>query len=180
MLERGTVSGSRSRQDELMGPGQPAHHNAEESRYSAHVRNALLKLLKGDRDRLDLLVKYHREPNRLGILTVPLGMDTKALRTPRVEETLRAALSFLHDGSAGGPVSSSEDRSLGLIVQTRDFPTRFPHIVIQRTDSFDAKTGDPVKSRWTARRLQNQQSSIQTNRALDALNLGVEILKFVL
>lgn len=165
---------------ELLGPACPLDHNSEESRYSSYVRDALLQLLRGSRDQLDLLVKYHREPNRLGILAVPPAIDARALRPPQAEVILHSALRFLHDGSAGGPVSLSEDHTQGTIAQIQDFPTRFPHVVIQRTDSYDAATGEPMKSSWSVLRLQNQQSSIHTNRTLDALNLGVEILKIVL
>ena len=79
-----------------------------------------------------------------------------------------------------GPVAQSLDESRGLIFHTRDFPSRFPHIVLQRTDAVGMKDGAAVSTNWSAKRLQNQQNSLQTNRTLDVLALGVDLLKLAL
>ncbi len=161
--------------DELLGPSPLPEFNPDERRYGVHVRETLLKLLKGHQDALDLLTKYHREPGRLGAVPVPKTVDTRALRLSKVEEILSCTIRFLHDGSDGGPMAQWEDREQGLILQRRDFPTRFPHIVIVRTDTFDAGKGEPVTSSWCVHRIQNQRQGIRINRVLDVMNLGVSL-----
>ncbi len=161
--------------DEILGTSPLPDFNADEQRYGVHVRDTLMKLLRGDRDALDLLAKYHREPNRLGALPLPETVDPRAIRLSKVQEILARTIRFLHDGSEGGPIAQWEDRERGLIYQRRDFPTRFPHIVIERTDSYDAAKGDPIESSWCAHRIQNQRQNIRINRMLDLMNLGVSV-----
>ncbi len=164
--------------DDLLGANPLPEFNPDERRYSLHVRDTLMKLLKGKRDSLDLLTKYRREPNRLGAMPAPPTVNTRALRLQKVEEILSCTLRFLHDGSEGGPIAQWEDPANGVIFQRRDFPTRFPHIVIERTDTFDSAKREPIESKWRVYRLQNQRHNIQINRMLDAMNLGLELLKF--
>ena len=163
----------------LLAVGPFADYNPDERRYSVHVRETMLQLLKGDRDRLDILTKYHRDPSRLGALPVPKSVNPKALRLSKVEEILSSAVCFLHDGSAGGPIAQLEDRDRRVIIQRRDFPTRFPHIVVQRTDTYDVEKGEPLESTWCMYRLQNQRNSIRINRVLDVISVGLELLKWV-
>ncbi len=161
--------------DQLLGLNPLPDFNPNERRYGVHVRETLMGLLKGDRDMLDLLTKYHREPNRLGAVPVPKTVDTRALRLSKVEEILSCTIRFLHDGSDGGPMAQWEDETQGLIYQRRDFPTRFPHIVIERTDTFDAQKGEPITSSWCVHRIQNQRQGIRINRVLDVMNLSVNL-----
>ena len=163
--------------DELLGQNPLPDYNEDERRYSVYVRETLLQLLRGNRDELDLLAKYHREPDRLGAMPLPKTVDARKLRLPRVEKILEDAIRFLHDGSSGGPIAQSEDRARGLILQRRDFPTRFPHIVLERTDRFDEASGQPVDSFWCVHRLQNTRRNVRINRVLDLLNLGVELFR---
>ncbi len=166
---------TRDSTDELLGLSPLPEFNSNERRYGVHVRETLMKLLKGDKDALDLLTKYHQEPGRLGAVPVPGSVDTRALRLSKVEEILSCTIRFLHDGSDGGPMAQWEAPAEGLIYQRRDFPTRFPHIVIERTDTFDAEKGAPITSTWCVHRIQNQRQNIRINRVLDIMNLGVSL-----
>ncbi|MGE5619787.1 MAG: hypothetical protein ACM3US_11080 [Sphingomonadaceae bacterium] len=168
---------TRVDRDELLGSNPLPDFNEDERRYGVHVRNTLMKLLKGEHDTLDLLAKYYREPNRLGALPLPATVDPRALRLSKVEEILSSTIRFLHDGSEGGPTAQWEDTERGVTLLRRDFPTRFPHIVIERTDTFDAQKGEPIESTWCVHRLQNQRRNVLINRALDAMNLGLELLR---
>jgi len=161
--------------DALLGMSPLPDFNPSERRYGFHVRETLIKLLSGNRDALDLLTKYHREPGRLGVVPVPEGIDPRQLRLAKVEEILSCAIRFLHDGSDGGPLAQWEDPKRGLLLQKRDFPTRFPHIVLERTDSFDIVKLEPVASSWRVHRIQNQRQNIRINRVLDIMNLGVSL-----
>ena len=165
--------------DELLGISEFLDYTPDEQRYSVHVRETMLKLLRGDLASLDLLAKYHREPNRLGALPVPANVDPRALRLSRVEEILRATIRFLHDGTEGGPIAQSEDPVRGVIIQRRDFPTRFPHIVIERTDVIDRGKAEPLETSWCAHRTQNQRNNVRLNRVLDAMNLGLSVLDWL-
>jgi hypothetical protein len=171
--------GSGIERDDLMGLGDFCDYNDQERLYSVHVRETLLRLLRGERGRLSLLAKYHDDPTHLGVLPVPRGVDARAMRLPRVEEILTSAVRFLHDGTEGGPIAQSKDEARGVIVQRRDFPTRFPHIVIHRVDEFSASESLPIRTTWQILRLQNHRSNIQVNRFLDAANLGLSVLGFV-
>jgi hypothetical protein len=164
--------------DDLLGQNPLPQYNSDERRYSVHVRETLLKLIKGEVDVLDLMAKYYRDPNRLGAVPVPDSVDPKALRISKVEEILSNSIRFLYDGTEGGTMAQEEDAKLGVIKQVRDFPTRFPHIVIERTDVFDGENGELIQSSWCVHRVQNQRNSIRINRALDIMNLGFAILQW--
>jgi hypothetical protein len=163
--------------DALLGLHPLPDFNSDERRYGVHVRETLMKLLRGHRDQLNLLTKYHKEPGRLGAVPLPKTVDARGLRLSKVEEILSCAIRFLHDGSEGGPMAQWEDRERGLICQKRDFPTRFPHIVIERTDTFSAAKGEPITTSWCVHRIQNQRQNIMINRVLDVVNLGLELLR---
>ncbi len=167
-----------ARGDELLGANPFPDYNSDERRYSVHVRETLMRLLRGDRQDLELLTKYHREPNRLGIVPAPPEVDAKSLRLEKVEEILSSTIRFLHDGTEGGPIAQCEQSCDGAIVQTRDFPTRFPHIVIVRQDTFEAEGREPIETTWCVYRLQNQRQGVRQNQILNALNLAVELLKW--
>jgi hypothetical protein len=165
--------------DELLGPTPFSNLNQDERLYSVHVRDTMMRVLKGERDRLELMIRYHREPNRLGALPMPPEVDVSRVRLSTVDGILSSSLRFLHDGSEGGPIAQWEEQDTGMILQRRDFPTRFPHIVIERTDSYDGEKGEPIQTSWCVHRLQNQRHNIRVNRILDALNLGVDLLRYV-
>ncbi len=163
--------------DELLGPAPFSDLNPDERRYSIHVRDSIMRVLKGESDRLDVMARYHRDPGRLGAIPMPPGVNAGQVRISKAEEILSASLRFLHDGSEGGPTAQWEEQDRGVVLQRRDFPTRFPHIVIERTDSYDAENEEPIQTSWCMHRLQNQRHNIRVNRILDALNLGIDLLR---
>ena len=163
--------------DDLLGQKPLSEYNADERRYSVHIRETLLKLIKGDIDVLDLMAKYYKEPGRIGAVPIPPSVDPTAIRISKVEEMLASSIRFLHDGTEGGPMAQEEDLKRGAIIQKRDFPTRFPHIVIERTDIYDKGSGELIQSSWCVHRVQNQRNSIRVNRVLDILSLGMGILQ---
>jgi hypothetical protein len=122
-----------------------------------------------------LLRKYPAEPQRIGIMNT-VGVDTSRLRVRIVERLIRDALLFLHADPHGGPCAQVHGDNDDLI-ETRKFTTKFPHIVIERVDVFDAETGDTRHIQWSAMRMQNQRAATRINRMLDAANLGLDVVK---
>ncbi|HEX2923340.1 MAG TPA: hypothetical protein VHS28_04860, partial [Chloroflexota bacterium] len=178
-FEGGDMANIGIQRDELLGPTPFSDLNSDERRYSVHIRDTIMKVLRGESDRLDVMTRYHRESNRLGAIPMPPGVDPTQVRMSKVDEILSCSLRFLHDGSEGGPIAQWEEQDKGIILQRRDFPTRFPHIVIERTDSYDRERGEPIQTRWRVHRLQNQRHNIRVNRILDAVNLGIDLLRYV-
>ena len=158
---------------------QPARYTPAEQQFSALLQKRLDELLRGERNGLMLLRKYPDEPDRLGVMTTPSGVDARDLRIPIVERMIRHALLFLHADPHGGPTSQRGDRD-GRLVETQKFTTKFPHIVIERTDVYDAATIRPLYIQWLARRLQNQRAATRINRMLDAANLSLDVAKIFL
>ncbi len=161
---------------ELLGEPKLLEYEEDEQRYSAHVRARLMEMLRGNCDSLELVARYHQEPRRLGVLPIPKDVHPDALRFGVVEKILTDCIRFLHDGSEGGPVTQARDEARGVVVRLQDFPTRFPHIVLERTDEYDGTTLKPIKSLWCVYRLQNQRRNIQINRVLDAVGVGLNVL----
>ncbi len=160
----------------LLGLRPLSPYNEAEQRYSTLLYRRIEELLKGQRNSLLILRKYPAEPNRLGIMSTPGDIQREALRLHVVEKMAMDALVFLSELSTGGPVAQESDGN-GLLVETRKFPTRYPHIIIERVDRFvdGAETAQSIE--WCARRVQNQRASTRINRMLDAANLGVDLVK---
>ncbi len=175
----GTVTSTTTERADVLSPRHRPDYNESERRYGAHVRELMREVLKGDIDRLDVMTKYHGESGRLSVVPVPRTVDSAELRLDRVEEILTSTVRFLYDGSDPGPVAELGDQRDGVVVEPQDYPTRFPHIVIERTDAYDVESGDPIWSGWSIHRLQNQRRNTQINRMLDAMLLGLEILNRV-
>jgi hypothetical protein len=163
----------------LLGAVSRRDYNAAEQQYSRLLSDRLEQLLRGQRNDLLLLRRYHYDPNRLGIMPTPRGIDRRRLRIAMAEEMAMHLMAFLADSTVGGPAAQQSDPD-GRLTEIRQFPTRYPHIVIQRTDAYpDAGQPAPDWTEWRAERVQNQRTSTLVNRMLDAANLGVEIAKFV-
>ena len=163
----------------ILGIRAAARYNAAERQYSALLARRIEQLLRGRRNSLLLLRKYPADPNRLGAMATPEGLDRRALRIPIVEKLAMDTIVFLTDDSAGGPVAQRSDGNGGLI-ESRQYPTKYPHIIIERIDTYHAPGGEPNSIQWCARRMQNQRASTQINRMLDAANLGLEVVRFLL
>ena len=159
----------------LLAVHRPTRLGDAEQRFSAALQKRLDELLRGERNTLMLLRKYPHEPKRIGVMAAP-SVDPTKLRVRVVERMIRDALLFLHADAHGGPCSQTPDGHGGL-VEIRKYTTKFPHIVIERIDVFDAETGDTRHIQWCAMRLQNQRAATRINRILDATNLGIDVVK---
>jgi hypothetical protein len=172
----GAVEVAAERNDRLMAVHQPTRYTAAEQRFSGLLQKRLDELLRGERNGLILFRKYPDEPGRLGIMATPDDLDPRGLRIPVVEQMIRDALLFLHADPHGGPTSQRANGD-GLLVETQKFTTKFPHIVIERTDVYDAASERPIHIHWSASRVQNQRAATRINRMLDAANLGLDVVK---
>src|SRR3712207_3836877 len=141
----------------LLAVHRPTRYTEAEQRFSNALQKRLDELLRGERNSLILLKKYPHEPNRIGVMSAA-AVDPSQLRIKVVDRLIRDALLFLHADPHGGPPSQADDGDGGL-VETRKYTTKFPHIVIERIDVFDAETGDTRHIQWCAMRVQNQRAA---------------------
>ena len=163
--------------DALTGVRPPAEFTAAERSFSRCLRDHLDSLLEGKRNRVYLLRRYPREPGRLGVIQTP-RQDGKLVRFEVAEKLTIKVIEFIRSDTAAGPIAQSIGPDGGL-VEVQSFPTKYPHIVIERTDRFDAQGREPVEITWCLQRLQNQRQQTQFNRLLDATNLAFELLRLV-
>ena len=155
-----------------------ADYNAAERRLSEVLQRRLLELLEGKRDCLELLRKYPREPGRLGVIATPAGLPREQLRLPVVERLTWDALEFIRaDGAAGGPIAQAV--TADGVVELQTFATRYPHILIERTDRYRDADPEPVETSWRVRRVQNQRRQVRINRLLDAANIAIELVRLL-
>ena len=159
--------------DLLLGGRSPRAFNPDERRFSVYLRRCLDELLQGERNDLLLLRVYPATPERLGVMVTPRTIDRAALRPEIVRPLLEDALGFLYHGTPGGPTEQLETPDGGFAERTA-FPTKYPHIVIEREDTYDTD-GVCARSTWCAIRVQNQRAQTRINRLLDVANLGFEV-----
>ncbi len=164
--------------DGLLGTRPAAAYNDAERWYSRLLLERLEELLKGERDALLLLRKYPGQPNRLGVMPTPVGLDRQALGMQTVEKLAVAVMIFMSEQAPGGPVAQDVDEH-GRIVESRHYPTRYPHIVLDRIDIYGQDGGEPESSEWRIRRMQNQRLSTLVNRTIDAANLALELTRYL-
>ncbi len=159
----------------LLAVHKPTRYTEAEQRFSNALQKRLDELLRGERNTLMLLKKYPQEPKRIGVMAT-VAVDPSQLRIRVVERLIRDALLFLHADPHGGPCAQSDDGD-GSLVEVRKYTTKFPHIVIERVDVFDAESGDTKHIQWCATRVQNQRAATRINRILDATNLSIDVVK---
>ena len=143
------------------------------------LRQRLAELLQGKRNTLEILRKYPRDAARLGIIPTPPGFPLWDLHLATIEALTWDALRFVQADSAGGPVAQYADGE-GTIIEVQTFPTRYPHIVIDRIDRFSEdgpREADSIT--WRLLRVQNQRAQTQFNRVLDATNLLFEVVRLL-
>jgi hypothetical protein len=162
---------------DLLSPRPTTAYNQDEQKFSVLLRERLDDLLRGRRNSLLILRKYHQDGNRLGIMKTPSDVVTENLRLPVVERMLRDTLIFLHDGTPGSAPSRVSDTQDGTI-ETQSFTTKWPHIIVVRTDHYTGSAGEPTETIWQAQRVQNQRAQIRINRLLDVANLGIEVARW--
>src|SRR5262249_58870319 len=100
----------------------------------------------------------------------PAGVDRSELRVAMVERLVISTISFVRDVSPGGPVFQ---RRIGdRLVETQQFSTKYPHIIIERIDTFRLDDRTPLFTEWRLRRTQNQKDATRIHRRRDTPNLG--------
>ena len=166
------------RDDPLRSPRRRAGYNAAEQQFSLMLQQRLHALLEGKSNSLALLRRYPNQPDRLGVMVTPARVPRDQLRLPTVEGIIWDTLTFLRPDAVGGPVAQNPAAD-GSIVEHQLFSTRYPHIVIERTDRYVGDAPDAVETTWRLRRVQNQRSQTQFNRLLDAANLAFELLRVI-
>jgi hypothetical protein len=148
-------------------------YNPAEQRFSMVVQQRLHELLEGDCNDVLIMRLYPHRPERLGVMGTPPSVKRAHLRIPVVQRMLEDLVRFLADGPVGGQMSQ-ERRAGGRIAERQSFPTRYPHIVIEREDLF-AAGGRCEQTTLNAVRVQNQRVQTQINRLLDIANLDAEV-----
>jgi hypothetical protein len=166
------------RDDPLRQPRQRADYNAAEQQFSLILQQRLQALLEGKSNSLALLRRYPNQPDRLGVMVTPARVPRDQLRLTTVERIVWDALDFVRPDAVGGPVAQSLAPD-GSIVEHQIFSTRYPHIVIERTDRYVDDGSDPVEITWCLQRVQNQRTQTQFNRLLDAANLAIDLLRAI-
>jgi hypothetical protein len=163
--------------NELLEARSATTYSPSEQAFSSVVQKRLEELLRGELNALPLLRRYHRDPRRLGMPRTPADIDRRDLRLPVVEHILTAMLQFLHagTGAAGGPISQSQEN--GHLLERQVFTTRFPHILIERVDRYEQDSREVLETEWIVKRIQNPRADVRLNRALDAANLGLELMR---
>jgi hypothetical protein len=169
---RGSTRGT----DPLTGDRRRADYTAAERHFSVVLQERLHELLEGKRNQVALLRKYPQQPDRLGCLRLPPGVSRADLRLPVVEQLTWEAVGFLRAERGAGPVSQSLARD-GSVVEYQSFPTKYPHILIARTDRYADGEVEPIEITWCLQRVQNQRLQTSINRLLDAANLAFELVR---
>ena len=155
-----------------------AEYTPGERRFSLILRQRLQDLLQGKRNRVEILRKYPRQPDRLGVIATPPDVPRNQLRLPVVERLSWDAIGFVHADLDGGPVSQMGAEN-GDVVEFQTFPTKYPHIIIERIDRYPGESTEPIEITWSLRRVQNQRAQTQFNRMLDAANLAFEVVRMI-
>lgn len=169
---------SEDRGHPLMAARRRANYTAAEQAFSLALQERLQALLEGKRDHLEVLRRYPQEPGRLGVMALPPGVVAADLRAAVVETLLADAIGFVCADAAGGPIAQQVGAD-GSLFELQTFTTKFPHIVIQRTDRYRAGELEPIETTWCLQRVQNQRRQTQVNRMLDAINLAFEVVRLV-
>jgi hypothetical protein len=159
----------------LMSGRKRTAYNAAEREFSCILQQHLNELLEGKRNTLPLLRHYPNQRNRLGVMRTPASLSREQLRLPVVEALIWEAVSFVCPDGAGGPLSQALAPD-GSLVEVQLFSTKFPHIIVERTDRYLGEGEDPSETTWELRRVQNQRAQTQLNRVLDVANLALEVL----
>ena len=164
--------------DVLTASRPRAVYNEAERQFSQVLQQRLQDVLQGKRDRLPLLRRYPQDPDRLGVMETPPPLVRQDLRLAVVERMLWDTINFVRLKASGGPIAQ-QTNSDGSVTESQTFPTKFPHMVLERTDCYAGDAAEPVETTWTLQRLQNQRTQTQINRLLDAANLLFELVRVV-
>jgi hypothetical protein len=147
----------RRPKDVLVASRQRAAYNDAERQFSQVLQQRLQDVLQGKRERLPLLRRYPQDPDRLGIMETPAALVRQDLRLPTVESMLWDTINFVRLKASGGPIAQQAG-SDGSVLESQTFPTKFPHIVLERTDRYQGEAAEPAtaasthRARWCRRR----------------------------
>lgn len=156
-----------------------ADYTEDEQCFSRLLRESLAEVVEGKRSRLQILRKYPRDPGRIGVLRPPSGASWGQLRAPVAEQMTWDATRFVQAEAAGGPIAQLTAPDGGAL-EVRTFPTKYPHIVIERVDRFgDIAVSEADEITWSLYRVQNRRAQTQINRLVDVTNLLFELVRLV-
>jgi hypothetical protein len=156
-----------------------ADYTEAERRFSTILQERFQEMLQGKRNHLEVLRRYPGDEDRIGIIAMPPEVPREQLRLPVVEQLSWQVVRFIHAEAMGGPIAQSVAPD-GSTVEVQTFPTKYPHIVIERTDRYVEDDPQPVEITWTLHRVQNQRAQTQVNRLLDATNLAIGLIRSIL
>lgn len=155
-----------------------ADYNDAEREFSRLLRTRVAEVLEGKRNRLQILRKYPGDPTRVGVLVPFSAKAVHGIRAPVAERLTWDAIQFIQADHGGGPIVQTPEDN-GDVLEIQSFPTKYPHIVIERIDRFRTGSDVPEDITWTLQRVQNQRAQTQVNRLLDATNLLFELVRLV-
>ncbi len=162
----------------LWEPRARADYTEAEREFSWLLSTRLAEVLQGKRNSLQILRKYPSDPMRVGVLRGSGESDRTQLRGPVVEQLTQNALRFVQADVAGGPIAQVTAPD-GDLFEIQSFPTKYPHILIERVDRFANGQAEAQEITWTLRRVQNQQVHTQVNHLLDATTILFELVRLV-
>jgi hypothetical protein len=67
----------------------------------------------------------------------------------------------------------------GSILEQQRFSTKYPHVLIERLDRYVGDDPEPVETRWSLHRVQNQRRQVEINRVIDVANLAFDLFRTV-
>jgi hypothetical protein len=151
-------------------------YNDAERWFSQILRQRLKDVIEARCNFLVVLRRYPDEPNRLGIMPTPAKLPREQLRLSVIRELVYQTIDFVRADESGGPVAQSVAPD-GSIFEVQAFTTKYPHIIIERTDHYPVNSLDPSEITWCLRRVQNQRQQTEINRLIDAAGLVVNLIK---
>ncbi len=133
-------------------------------------------LLRGKRDRLDLVRKYPGQPNRLGVIaTAASCAGGKRLRLSVAERLSFDVLRFVEAKPVGGPVRQTA-RADGSVLECQTFPTRYPDVVVERQDCYRPNEQVAEEITWCLLRVPYPDGNRQVGQLLEVGRLAIELL----
>ena len=111
-------------------------------------------------------------------MPTPDRVSRAAFRVGVVEKLATDALVFLSDRSPRRP-GRPVDRRPGRLVETRKYPTKYPHILIVRVDLYQPGASMPESIEWSGPAGPEPTLYQPDQSPLDTANLTVDLLRFV-
>jgi hypothetical protein len=109
-------------------------------------------------------------------MATPAEIPRQQLRLAVVEAIIRETIDFVRSDGAAGPIFQRATPDGGLI-QSRSFLTRFPHLLIERTERFERGATVPTEVTWSVRRVHDPHERQQSDRLLETVNLAFRLAR---